>query len=324
MKNLYALNYQGNLINISDVDKSKSEKYYCLQCGDEMISRKGYVNRHHFSHKSIKNCSFETYLHKLSKNLFYNKYNYSLVSKKPFYIEYSLNRICNSCSDLKIECKINEEFHKFDLTKKFDEIYIEKSHNGFIPDILLKSSKTNEVIFVEFAVTHNCEISKIKSGIRIIELDIKKEQDLDFLFNDELVVDNSNFNYFNFNFKTDKSNYIERNYCRNKFSTFIIYKNGDAHVNNSEMSEIRSEKENEELIYYELSKEINVFNNSNYINKIKEASKKGVDVRNCHACKYCIKNNNPYSIFPFFCDNLDKDIIQSNDGTTCNQFKRFF
>lgn len=67
MKNLYALNYQGNLINISDVDKSKSEKYYCLQCGDEMISRKGYVNRHHFSHKSIKNCSFETYLHKLSK-----------------------------------------------------------------------------------------------------------------------------------------------------------------------------------------------------------------------------------------------------------------
>jgi competence CoiA-like predicted nuclease len=51
MKNIYTLNVLGELTNIKDAIRSPSDNYFCLQCNDELIVRKGKINRHHFSHK---------------------------------------------------------------------------------------------------------------------------------------------------------------------------------------------------------------------------------------------------------------------------------
>src|SRR6478609_912503 len=118
MKNLYALNIQRKLIHINEVDKAVSGKYHCLQCGDELIARKGKIKRHHFAHKNKIECNFETYLHKLGKLMFYDAYKDCIVNKKPFYIQYEKEKICNSCTNVEPinrSCNLGIEKVKFDL-----------------------------------------------------------------------------------------------------------------------------------------------------------------------------------------------------------------
>lgn len=322
MKNIYALNNLGILININDVDKNNSDKYFCIQCGDELIARKGEINRHHFSHKNIQNCNFETYLHQLSKLIFFKKYNDCLLTKKPFYLQYSRTIECTSCLALEIQCTLKNETYDFNLIDRFDKIYFEKFHNGYIPDIMLESSKSGEVIFIEFAVTHKCELQKINSGIRIIEFDIKEESDLDFLFKNEIIISKSNFNFYNFKNSIEKGNIIEKRDCNNSFFVFSILNNGEARIKKEQMYNIAEELESNDFLLYKVEVNSNNINNSNYINLIKNASDIGLEVKNCHSCKYCIKNDNPYSVFPFFCDNLNIDITDSNNGSSCRGFNR--
>lgn len=63
-----------------------------------------------------------------------------------------------------------------------------KDGQRFVADILLKrkdngESKNNEPMFIEVAVTHPCKEEKIASGIRIIELSITQEEDIQSIVN---------------------------------------------------------------------------------------------------------------------------------------------
>lgn len=64
----FALNSEGHIIDIADVtENNRQDKYYCLNCGDEMRPRLGKKNAHHFAHISTTpNCNPETYLHRLA------------------------------------------------------------------------------------------------------------------------------------------------------------------------------------------------------------------------------------------------------------------
>ena len=48
MKNLYALDNKHNLIHIENVIKGKKEKFYCCNCENELIPKKGKIIAHHF------------------------------------------------------------------------------------------------------------------------------------------------------------------------------------------------------------------------------------------------------------------------------------
>ena len=327
MKNLYALNNSKDLINILDVDKTKGEKYFCLQCGDELIARKGDINKHHFSHKNKIDCNYETYLHKLGKLVFYNTYNDCILNKKPFYIDFETKRNCNTC--IKIEninriCEIESHLGKFDLTKIFNKIYLEEPNNGFIPDVLLKSTERDDVIFIEIFVTHSCENDKIASGIRVIEIEVRNESDLNFISNLHFHNNIENCKFYNFKELTIEKNFINVDRCEKTTSFFSIYKNGKAKRKEVFIKDLKRELSNENLIYKKVLNfnEHHNFIGNDYKKLIIEASQSGVKFKNCFACRFFATNKSDFFEAALFCKKHKAYVKNSNDGSDCDKFWR--
>ncbi len=52
----YGLDCKNNKVCIDDA--VKTNKYYCPECGEELILKKGAIKVHHFAHKSTENCLY--------------------------------------------------------------------------------------------------------------------------------------------------------------------------------------------------------------------------------------------------------------------------
>ncbi|WP_143558041.1 hypothetical protein [Solemya velum gill symbiont] len=142
-----------------------------------MIANLGKKKVKYFSHKSVGDCSRETFLHKLGKEVFRSEYTNCLKGNRPFIFSIILPETCNFCATKFDKTCETSTVYNYDLTKIFTNVEEEKRVGDFIADILLSSENGKEKIFVEIAVTHECEQPKIDSGSRIIELKISDEQD---------------------------------------------------------------------------------------------------------------------------------------------------
>lgn len=60
-----AYNTKKELVLITET--KESEEYHCVECGSELITRKGEIRVHHFAHKNIGECSGEGIIHKYVK-----------------------------------------------------------------------------------------------------------------------------------------------------------------------------------------------------------------------------------------------------------------
>ena len=71
------------------------------------------------------------------------------------------------------------------MKKFYDTCTEETTINGFIADLLLTNSKNPETkpTLIEVCVSHSCDDDKRNSGLRIIEVKIKDEQDINILRN---------------------------------------------------------------------------------------------------------------------------------------------
>lgn len=176
VKYLYAIDDSGKLVCISEA--SKGTKYICPECNDEMIPVLGKVREPHFRHKN-KECSRESYLHKVSKlyyqNLFYNS--------DKFVVKYYVKTGCN-----KMDCKIRGNdcetsdytLRELDLKGLYDTCEIERGDFGYRADVKLSNSKdeTTLPLFLEIVFSHRSTIDKLESGIPIIEIDVREQSDL--------------------------------------------------------------------------------------------------------------------------------------------------
>lgn len=326
MKNLYALDNKNYLIHIKNVDKKLKEKYICVNCNGELIAKKGKVKAHHFSHKSEGNCSFESYLHKLAKLKFYEKYRKSIENNNPFYIDYTKEFTCNSCikiKNIRTQCKLENKIQKFDLTKRFDLIELEKGTNGFIADVLLKSSSKNEELLIEFAVTHKCEKEKIDSGLRIIEIQLQNENQLEFIDNNHIKFSDEKISYFNFSPKHVVANIKNPYNCQEKFEFFFILKNNKANKRDKKMSEIISEINSLNLKYFKvLEKRENEYDGLDYIELITDYAYKDKTFKNCYSCRFITNNTSRYSYYDLFCKRLKAEVPNSNIGCDCDKYWR--
>ena len=72
----YALDENGDTIFIKDITiDTRHKKYYCKNCGGEMIPVLGEVREKHFRHKVITpSCSYESYIHKIGKEKLMNRF----------------------------------------------------------------------------------------------------------------------------------------------------------------------------------------------------------------------------------------------------------
>lgn len=190
----YGLSSLGKPVSIENAEKG--QQYTCLSCGAPLVPRKGEIRQHHFAHKSNPdNCSFETYLHKLTKyfirTLFEEKQKLIAVREPNMH----------PC-DRMHECQFFDKEKGFYLCYQkedniinlldFDECVEEEPIKGlndpekeFVADLLFKS-KNLEPILVEIYVEHKCEPEKITSGLRIIEIKIINEDDIEKLLSGNL------------------------------------------------------------------------------------------------------------------------------------------
>ena len=177
-----AIAQNGQIVHIDDVSKENRDKhFYCVGCHSEMIPVLGDVREHHFRHKG-KLCSKETYLHQLGKRLFKERFD----TQKEFAIEYFGNLCCDKTEKCKLlsigkNIKCNHRgLLRRDLKKEYDTCEVEVNYHGYCADLMLSSKEhpNRNPLFIEISVTHDCEHSKIHSGILIIEIKIDSEEDL--------------------------------------------------------------------------------------------------------------------------------------------------
>ena len=192
---LYALDELDNLVHIKDADDS--HVYRCLVCKKEMITKNKLVPEKrkrisHFAHEKDE-CPYDNYLHTLAKIQICKWLNQekSILLSLEHRLECSEYEKCSipkdySCSQMVNFLDLKKYFKTFELEKR--QIIGDKD---FVPDIFsfYKTDKGNIVpLFIEIYVTHKCDETKINSGVRIIELTIKSEMDIDNIINQSKII----------------------------------------------------------------------------------------------------------------------------------------
>jgi len=310
---LYAFDHQENLIH-SNQAKS-GEIYFCPGCQSRLVLHRGQKYTEHYAHYSETPCGGETYLHNVAKILFLTSYQSALVNNHPFTIKLSQDIHCrNYISVFSTVCE-SYEMIDFDLTNFFDHAELEVKFGGFIPDILLSSSKHNEVLFIEIAVTHPCEQNKIDSGNRIIEFSIRDEDDLKILKNNVIIPDNLHVKSYNINPSPRNIPKCIAN-CESEESILGIDAGGIVRKFKGTRKVLADELDSGGIVAHQvLDTNDNLPEVLVYI--LKQATDKGVSIRNCYLCKYASFNTN----FPrVYC--LNKTInIPYSEADLCLQYE---
>ncbi|MBD2178490.1 hypothetical protein H6F42_16355 [Pseudanabaena sp. FACHB-1998] len=159
-----------DLIKAKNADKDSS--YYCPDCKQPFILRKGLKKRPHFAHKSVSpNCTPESALHYSFKTLLHNKIQYHLDQNLPLNIHWK----CNICNDV----------HKGNLLKKATMVRLEHDLGVCRPDIALLDKNGKAIAVIEVVVTHKPSQSAIEyyrnnKVIPILYI-LKADQDVDRL-----------------------------------------------------------------------------------------------------------------------------------------------
>lgn len=220
----------GCLVNISAITKdNRHDGYRCLQCGNEMVPVLGEKRKPHFKHKSNCSCSSELYLHKIGKMILKRRFDESDTFPVTYYIGSRCDMKGRFCPFRDIlEANRNTycsrtKLYTIDLKKYYDICLVEKTYRGYVADLLLKSSSkpNREPVLLEIAVTHECELKKIYSGIRIIEIKGEQEQD----FERDIIESEEKQHIVFYNFKRE----LDENAQSFKVVRFCLKKTDDYH-----------------------------------------------------------------------------------------------
>ena len=183
----FAIGKDDAVVDVADVDpcdRLALGPYACPGCGGELIPALGQVRARHFKHRGERppSCSFETYLHDLGKRIARDAFQQAVAAGRPYPMRVEAPRLCDRYEkDLGVVCTEDAGLQEWDLTRWFDSAEIERGVDGFVADVLFRSSTADHVMLLEIKVTHGCEPEKIAAGRRIVEIEITCEDDLDAL-----------------------------------------------------------------------------------------------------------------------------------------------
>jgi hypothetical protein len=161
IKILYAFDKNKDLIKINNT--IKNNEYFCIDCNNTLIQKKGKIKRWHFSHKGVNlNCSNESNSHKLAKE----------------YIKENLNKIkiynccinnCQNCLELNndYECKIEYPMDKYRI-----DIMVYNNNTKIAIEVFNKSKVSNEKI--DYFIKKNMQLIEINCNDIITKVE-KKE-----------------------------------------------------------------------------------------------------------------------------------------------------
>jgi predicted Zn-ribbon and HTH transcriptional regulator len=164
---------------IKAIDAIKGNDYFCPLCSNELLLRKSgntgkNSKRPHFAHKTLTpNCTAETALHFLAKNL---------ISEK---IQKCINE--NVSINFSWHCKFCDEIHNGDLLKKTKKVKLEHDLKLCRPDISLFDNNDKVFAVIEVVVTHKPEALTIKffreNNIVLIQINFNSDSELNEIDN---------------------------------------------------------------------------------------------------------------------------------------------
>ncbi len=177
-----------------------------------MVVKQGEVRQWHFAHKALSpHCSYESYLHRLAKRKihewFYNTNQLQLVFSSSQ--SHRCSQMGNDCiwwESVSGHCKNHQVYQwsaKYDLKKYYNSCDIEREYKGFRADLFIygENRSDEESIFIEICVKHPCTQEKVDSGIRIIEMVIESEADIDSICNSSEIREGEHIKLYNFRAK---------------------------------------------------------------------------------------------------------------------------
>ena len=298
----YALDENGRLVSIKQafLERNKGHAYHCIGCGAGMIARLGEVRDWHFAHRGDEvHCGTETYLHMVAKRLIKEKFE----KDEPFMVGYYQDVKCSDSATCPFaddeECHTNK-LETFDLKEFYDTCEEEKAVGDYIADLLLTNSAKpeREPVLIEIQVSHKSTQRKRDSGLRILEIRIKIEEDIPTLLSAPIVenqdakygqvrdVETIGFAKFH-GFKKKSS--VPEPLEQRSIQRFYLFRSGKAYVTKPE--EFKScrnvwTKDNDRAIFEASIDCFYLGSPSPYEFGYFVAKQNGINITTCHFCKY--------------------------------------
>jgi hypothetical protein len=218
-----------DVLLLKDHEATAGKVFYCVGCGERMVAKLGNKLTHHFAHYNANAvCATETYLHKLAKLVFREEYQKCLVGGQPFWIEWEQRTVCGKYpGSSERVCQTRPKLVRCNYVKEFRSLKVETKASEFLPDVTLISQRTQERVFVEFAVTHACSAAKLASRNPIIEIKLTGESSLDPVRAHLLSSSDQRVVFHNFpKERKDPNMCAWFSYCELEKEVFALYKDG--------------------------------------------------------------------------------------------------
>lgn len=285
-----AFDENGKRIHISEVEPAThlGRIFKCISCGEDLIAKignqeKAHSKAPHFAHKHNCACNTETYLHKLGKMLFKERFE----SGKPINIKCPTYEICSDSESCplysKERCRGKTE-SSFNIREWYDTCSEEKEYNGFRADLLLESSKHPErpPLFLEIVYSHKCSNQKINSKNKIIEIKALDENQLTQVINRSF---RANDIIRIYNFEVKETAKIEQGQIQ--LEHFKLFTSGKVFVSQISCRDVKTINNHNTEIEFVINKPwTDLVGPSAYNIGFVLALDAGCDVRNCWLCKY--------------------------------------
>lgn len=313
IKYRYALDNNSRVVDISSNSVDKGKDYICLSCNKVLRPIRGDVRQHHFRHKVQADCSTETYLHNLAKRIFAQTYQGCLDNNQPYTVCYQVPVRCNYCND-RGPCDVSHQMQSYDLTKHFKNIVVEARNEGFVPDILLSSGSNS--LYIEIAVTHFIEEKKTSSGIRIVEIHINDESDIDLITSCLLTEEDPRIKIANFRKVPVDLNLADQ--CTKTICCFIVYPSGKSILDSVPVP--KYERVARKAVHIENIDSFNMASlQEEFTIRLGKAFQRGIPVKNCWLCNFhCLQ----FRTLQSFC-RLNKSVIEnSNQAVDCESYRQ--
>lgn len=319
-----------NLLHISKVtpENRKSYTYECPCCHKRLRPRLGQKNRHCFYHDAGSRCAMDKYIHDTAERLLKEKFD----RDEPFEIEMSVTKQCKNFDDCKFATDkgshpcMTRDLKKYDLKEHYQECYVEKAYGDFRPDLMLvDNTGKHNPIFIEIWHKHKSDDLKLKSENQIIEIRLKKVDELQPLVENP-IAESDTVKFYNF--KQAKFNPDES--TARKFYKFVLYPSMKTwctptpqiicteyqkHYKGNPLVEITSDL----MGYYKV--------NDFWQHCIHICRQRGYDVKDCYMCKHCRYNREAEEgeEDTIYCKKLTtpetKHICKHDFGRTCEAFE---
>ncbi len=256
-----------------------------------MVPHMGRVRAHHFKHHGPRTpaCTDETYLHFMAKTKLYETIQNAMATGTPYEIKYTRPLVCDRYEkEFGYTCHPQSEIETWDITRSFDKVELETSYAEFIPDILLSSSKHENVLFLEIKVTHGCEEEKTKSGIRIIEVEVSEKKDIFRLQGGISLNDDDTNSYGLRNVEPRKIRC--QSPCDATGTAFVAYESGKTIVTSARLEELRRMKSGPVTRFFKCLGFDNGFVQMDFVqvyfeNSVEARFEKNIDVKSCLLCR---------------------------------------